>query len=140
MSRDFPVEERFGEVVTGENWGIVPYALYKYQGTLGLEIADIWLLTWLCMHTWDERDTFPSINAMTRYTDKSRSYIQRIARRLEKKCLITIKERWLENGARLSNFYDISPLISILEKQIKGDPYSKWSKEHIDHDAPDDSS
>ena len=46
---DYPVEERFGEIVTGEKWGIVPYALYKYQGELDLSIAEVWFLSWIMM-------------------------------------------------------------------------------------------
>jgi len=128
MSNSYPVEERFGEIVASENWGIVPYALYKYQRILDLGISDIWFVTWLFMHAWTEEDVYPSLNAMSRYTGKTRSYIQRIARRLERKSLIVIRERRHESNARMSNYYDIGPLTKKLEDLILDDPFSKRNK------------
>lgn len=130
MKKDFAVEERFGEVITGENWGIVPFAFYKYQKQLELKIAEVWFLSWLVMHKWGFDDPYPSLSALERYTGKSRSYIQRITRGLSEKGLIEIKERHLDNGARASNFYDILELLKRLEDEIKNDPRSDYSKEN----------
>ena len=131
---EFPVEERFGKIVTRERWGIVPFALYKYQETLNLKIAEVWVLCWFLMHRWNEKDTFPSLNAMSRYTGVSRQYIQVIAHSLEKKGYIVIKQRYLENGAIASNYYDLMPIISILEEKIRGDNRSEYYKlEHNDN-------
>lgn len=126
--KEFPVEERLGKIVADEKWGIVPFALYKYQGTLNLTIHEVWFLCWLFIHKWDERDIFPSLNAMARYTGVSRQYIQEIAHRLAEKEFIIIKSRLLENGAIASNFYDVMPLILILEEVIRRDRYSEYTK------------
>src|SRR5687768_11790863 len=88
--KDFSVEERLGEIVAEEMWGIVPYSLYRYQKELGLSIAEVWFLNWVMMHKWSVDDPFPSLNAMARYTGKSRTYIQNIARRLKEKGFLEI--------------------------------------------------
>jgi len=124
---NYPVEQRFGSIVTNELWGIVPFALYKYQKVLDLSIAEVWFLAWIIMHQWKESDPFPSLNAFSRYSGKSRGYIQKIAHRLRDKHLIIIKERNLDNGAIASNFYEISPLLGTLEEIIKKDKRSSYS-------------
>ena len=135
-NNEFPVEERFGELVTGERLGIVPFALYKYQKALGLKIHEVWFLCWLFMHKWEEKDTFPSLNALHRYTGVSRQYIQVLAHGLEEKGYINIKQRLLENGANGSNFYDINPFLSTLEELIEEDRYSEFCKKEA-HANPD---
>lgn len=118
---NYAVEQRFGAVVTKELWGVVPFALYKYQKTLGLSIADVWFLAWVLMHQWSEADAFPSLSALFRYSGKSRGYIQKIAHRLRERGLLVIKERKLDNGAIASNFYDTEPFIKKLEEIIQED-------------------
>ena len=125
---DFSVEQRFGDVIAGDNWGIVPYALYKYQNRLGLNIAEVWFLSWVIMHRWEDKDSFPSLNALARYTGKSRTYLQAIAHKLWKKGYIIIKSRTLDNGATASNFYDIEPIKTLLEAEIKNDQNSQFNQ------------
>jgi len=128
--KDFSIDARIpSPLVKEENWGIVPYALYKYQGALGLSNAEVHFLAWVIMHRWSYDDSFPSLNALSRYTGKSRGYIQRVARGLKRKGLIEIKERHhLESNARASNFYDIEPLIEKWEELIKSDKRSSYNR------------
>jgi len=125
---DFSVAERFGEVIAQDNWGIVPYAFYKYQDELDLSIAEVWFLCWVIMHRWEDKDSFPSLNALARYTGYTRQYIQVIAHRLHERGYIDIKERTLENNAKASNYYDIGPIMELLEIEIKNDENSQYNK------------
>jgi len=87
-ARNFPVEGRLGEIIPGENWGIVPFSIYKYQKALGLSIQEVYVLNWLFIHRWDGRETYPSINALVRHSGYTRPYIQGILREIEEKNLI----------------------------------------------------
>lgn len=123
---DYSVEKRFGHIVGGENWGVVPYPLYKYQSMLGLNNSEIWFLTWVIIHKWTENLPFPSLSALARYSGMSRQGIQAIVRKLKNKGLIKVYKRYYENGGQATNEYDIEPLIKILEECIKDDPHSKY--------------
>ena len=125
--KDFNVENRFGEIIVGENWGTVPYALYVYQKNLNLSNSEVWLLCWIFMHQWTENDSYPSLNALARYSGRCRNHIQKITKSLTEKGLINKKKRNSDNGATASNFYDLSPLREKLEKEIMDDPKSNYS-------------
>ena len=90
---ELAVVKRFGEIITQELWGIVPYALYKYQVELGLNSSEMWFLTWVIMHRWSEKDPYPSINALARRSGMSRQGIQVIVRKLKIKGLIAQSRR-----------------------------------------------
>ena len=67
----YSISSRFGERITEEKkWGIFPYLLFEHQGDLDLSIGEIWFLTWVLAHKWDERHPYPSLRAMSRYTGK----------------------------------------------------------------------
>ena len=125
---DYPVEKRFGNIVKDELWGIVPYALYKYQSKFDLSNSEVWFLTWLFMHQWNEDDSFPSISALSRYSGRCRPYIQRIIKGLVAKEILEKNERRLETGARGSNYYNFDMLIKKLEEEIKKDNNSMFNK------------
>ena len=74
------------------------------------------------MHKWGEEDSFPSLSALARYSGRTRTYMQKITRDLVEKGYIVKRERRLDNGATASNYYDISPLIERLEKEIEALP------------------
>ena len=127
MAKYYDVSERFGEIIAAEYWGLVPYALYKYQHILEINNSEIWFLTWLFMHQWGADETYPSLNALSRYSGRSRAYIQKIVRSLERKGLLEVRERFMPNGARASNYYNLQPIIEQLEEIIKHDDRSNFN-------------
>jgi len=46
------VQDRFGEIIPEELWGIIPYALYNHQRDLGLTVDHVWFCVYLLNHKW----------------------------------------------------------------------------------------
>lgn len=125
---DASVEARFGSIIASELWGIIPMALFRYQKDLNLSTTETWFLCVLFLHKWTEEDPFPSLSAMSRRSGRRRQTLQRVVRGLCRRGLLVSEARFLENGARASNTYEIQPLIDKLEELVRKDPRSNFNR------------
>ena len=127
---DHSVIARFGEEITKEKWGVVPFSIYLYQKELGLKIH-VWFLIWLIVHKWTEKKPFPSIAKLSRISGYSVSHVRDISRKLQKKGYIKVEPRFREDGGRNTNMYDLEPLFEMIRGMIGNENTHKEQKAQV---------
>lgn len=112
---------RFGRVILNHGIAAIPSALYHYQGTLDLSAQQVWFVSYILSHKWDEDLPYPSLNKMARCGGVDKTQLYNYKDRLSAKGYLQVYSRHDERGKRESNAYDFSPLFSRLETLIAGD-------------------
>src|SRR6476620_2498368 len=69
---------RFGRVILQHGIAAIPSALYHYQGKLQLSAQQVWFVSYVLSHKWDEDLPYPSLKKMAKCTVLSLSQLQRI--------------------------------------------------------------
>ena len=69
---------RFGRVILQHGIAAIPSALYHYQGQLGLSAQQVWFVSYMLSHKWDEDLPYPSLKKMAKCSHLSLSQVQRI--------------------------------------------------------------
>src|SRR5439155_6380345 len=112
---------RFGRVILQHGIAAIPSALYHYQGTLGLSAQQVWFISYILSHKWDEDLPYPSLKKLARCSRLSLSQVQRIKNSLCQAGYLKVYTRFSERQAQDTNSYDFSGLFDALEKLIVGD-------------------
>ena len=110
-------EAKWGKKVIGLGFCVVPSLLLRAQSRLGLNPTQLAVILQLCDYWWDkERKPFPSKKAMGDRLGLGPRQIQRYLTELEQADLIRREERRGGHGGKLSNYYDLSGLVSKLKE------------------------
>jgi AraC-like DNA-binding protein len=100
----------------------LPSALFHYQGRLGLSAQQVWFISYVLSHKWDEDLPYPSLKKMARVTRMSLSQLQRIKNSLCQMGYLKVYPRFNEARGQQTNAYDFSALFDRLEALIMADP------------------
>ena len=112
---------RFGRVILQDGIATIPSALLHYQGVLGLSAQQVWFVSYILAHKWDEDLPYPSLKAMSRRVGMSLSQVQRIKNSLCEAEMLKVYPRWTEKQGQATNSYDFSGLFDRLEEMIVRD-------------------
>ena len=113
---------RFGRVILQNGIAAIPSALYHYQGDLQLSAQQVWLISYILSHKWDEDLPYPSLKKMAKRTTLSLSQLQRIKNSLCEMGYLTVYPRFNERLGQGTNAYDFAPLFDKMETLLREDP------------------
>jgi DNA-binding transcriptional regulator YhcF (GntR family) len=112
---------RFGRVILQHGIAAIPSALYHYQGQLGLSAQQVWFVSYILSHKWDEDLPYPSLKKMARCVTLSLSQLQRIKNSLCQVGYLQVYPRFGQTRGQDTNAYDFSGLFDRLEEAIMQD-------------------
>lgn len=99
----------------------VPNCLLRGQAELGLSAMELTLILHIWSYWWEEEVLpFPSAGALASAMGSSERQVREHLGRLARRGLIAIQPRYGTNGARLSNAYDLGPLLARLRDVGEG--------------------
>ncbi|MBF6615050.1 MAG: hypothetical protein IVW55_18260, partial [Chloroflexi bacterium] len=113
---------RFGRVILSHGIAALPSALYHYQGRLKLSAQQVWFVSYILSHKWDEDLPYPSLKKMERCTGISERHLRRMKSGLCQKGLLEVYARYGERERRDTDAYDFSGLFARLEKVLAAEP------------------
>src|SRR5437588_9361387 len=109
---------RFGRIILQHGIATVPSALLHYQGDLRLSAQQVWLISYILSHKWDEDLPYPSLKKMAKCSTLSLSQLQRIKSSLCQRGLLKVSPRWSDKSGQQTNSYDFATLFDKLEEMI----------------------
>ena len=109
---------RFGRAILKHGVAAIPSALYHFQGKLGLSAQQVWFISYILSHKWDEDLPYPSIAQMARCTGVSDRMLRYRCNELHHMSYLQIYPRYHEDGGQGANYYDFSNLLARLEEII----------------------
>jgi AraC-like DNA-binding protein len=112
---------RFGRIILQDGIATIPSAMFHYQGTLELSAQQVWLVSYILSHKWDEDLPYPSLKAMAKRVGMSVSQLQRIKNSLCDMGYLKVYPRFTEQQGQATNAYDFSGLFDKLEELITRD-------------------
>ncbi len=115
------VAARFGRIILQDGIATIPSAMFHYQGTLELSAQQVWLVSYILSHKWDEDLPYPSLKAMAKRVGMSVSQLQRIKNSLCQMGYLKVYPRFTEQQGQATNAYDFSGLFDRLEELITRD-------------------
>ncbi len=113
---------RFGRIILQHGIAALPSALYHYQGKLELSAQQVWLVSYILSHKWDEDLPYPSLKKMAKRTTLSLSQLQRIKNSLCEMGYLTVYPRFNERLGQGTNAYDFAALFDRIETLLGEDP------------------
>lgn len=125
-------ERKWGQPLMKAGWCLLPTSILTHQRELGLITTDINILMHLIAHWWyKDRLPYPSKKRLADCMGVHKSTIQRRIRKMEDKGLIERVERKSQEKGQMTNFYDLSGLITAAT------PYAKKDLEEKTKAKPD---
>jgi hypothetical protein len=125
---------RFGRIILQEGIATIPSALFHYQGALELSAQQVWLVSYILSHKWDEDLPYPSLKAMARRVGMSLSQLQRIKNSLCHMDFLKVYPRFTEQQGQATNAYDFGGLFDRLEELITRDaPLANGIRAEVDN-------
>ncbi len=110
-------EKKWGKKVINLGFCVVPSLLLRAQARLGLSPTHLAVLIQLCDHWWDnDRKPYPGKNALAERLSLSPRQVQRHIAALESAGFVQRIERRGSHGGKLTNSYDLSGLVTRLNK------------------------
>jgi len=108
-------EARWGKIVAGRGYTMLPAVLIRAQHRLGLEPEHFNALLHLVYHWWEpDNNPYPAKATIASRMGKSLKTVQRYLKALEDANLIHRIERFEANKGQTSNEYDLSGLVNKL--------------------------
>jgi DNA-binding transcriptional regulator YhcF (GntR family) len=87
-----------------------------------LSAQQVWLVSYILSHKWDEDLPYPSLKKMAKRTPLSLSQLQRIKNSLCEMGYLTVYPRFNERLGQGTNAYDFAPLFDRIETLLSEDP------------------
>ncbi len=112
---------RFGRVILQNGIAAIPSALFHYQGRLELSAQQVWFVSYVLAHKWDEDLPYPSLKKMAKCTVLSLSQLQRIKNTLCEMDYLRVVPRFSDKQGQQTNAYDFSGLFDRLEQMVIAD-------------------
>ncbi|MEO8289171.1 MAG: helix-turn-helix domain-containing protein [Chloroflexota bacterium] len=128
---------RFGRIILQDGIATVPSAMLHYQGTLEMSAQQVWFVSYILAHKWDEDLPYPSLKAMAKRVGMSLSQLQRIKNTLCEMGYLKVYPRYTEKQGQATNAYDFSGLFDRLEELIMQDAPLANSIRVEDDNPPD---
>ena len=114
-------EARFGRIILQHGVAAIPSALLHFQGRLKLSSQQVWFVSYVLSHKWDDDLPYPSLKKMERNTGICERHLRRIKGALCVRGLLAVYPRYGEQGRRDTDSYDFAGLFGRLEKLIVAD-------------------
>ena len=125
---------RFGRIILQDGIATIPSALFHYQGALELSAQQVWLVSYILSHKWDEDLPYPSLKAMAKRVGMSLSQLQRIKNSLCHMDFLKVYPRFTEQKGQATNAYDFAGLFDRLEELITRDaPLANGIRAEVDN-------
>lgn len=112
------LEKKWGEkTIKVEGWTGFPNLLLERQQALKLDPIKLNILLVLMKHWWRGNDwAYPSKQTIADIIGRDRSTVQKHIREMEKQGLISRGKRHHSSGGQSTNLYDLSGLVTKLQK------------------------
>ena len=107
---------RFGRVILQNGIAAIPSALYHYQGRLGLSAQQVWFISYVLSHKWDEDLPYPSLKKMAKVTGFSLSQLQRIKNSLCEMGVLNVYPRFNERLPQLP--LGLEPVVDVAHGDV----------------------
>jgi hypothetical protein len=127
---------RYGATILRGGIATIPKALYKYQAELGLKPQQVWFISAILAHKWDEDMPKPSLKRMALQTGVTEQALHNYKNQLIDAGWLAIVNRHNRLGGQESNYYDFSALFGALEERLRRD--KPQPEDHADDDEEDD--
>src|SRR6476646_6037965 len=113
---------RYGSTVLRGGIAAIPTALFTYQALLDLSPQEVWFISYILAHKWDEDLPYPSLRKMAERTGLSVRQLHRIKDAIvEKGYLHLVPRRRADDGGQDSNAYDFAGLFGRIEELLRAE-------------------
>ena len=112
----------YGQLILADGVAPIPRALYFYQDALNLSPQQVWFISYVFSHKWDEDLPHPRLQELARHATLGLRQIKNIKNSLVEAGLLEVTPRYDVEGAQDANSYDFGPLLDSLEKLLLSDP------------------
>lgn len=131
---DGELKKKWGADAYSLGWTAIPNIVIERQQTLKLDSLQLNLILILLKHWWrkDDAAPFPTKKTLGEITNRDPTTIQRKMRELEQKGYVTRQVRRTNGGGQQSNGYDLSGLITAVQKLSKEEKASRAKRERED--------
>src|SRR5689334_18751851 len=119
--RDYRFLARYGATILRGGIATIPAALYRYQAELQLKPQQVWFISAILSHKWDQSLPTPSLSRMAQQTGVSRQMLHTYQRELVAAGWLIVINRTNQLGGQDTNFYDFSQLFGKLEELLDRD-------------------
>ena len=109
---------RYGQTILSGGIAAIPVALFHYQREIDLTPQEIWFISYILAHKWDERLPYPSLVRMAERSGISYRTLHRYKDSLVEKGYLEVISRETESGGQDSNAYDFTGLFIRLEELV----------------------
>jgi hypothetical protein len=107
---------RYGQVILQAGVAAIPFALYRYQGKLGLSTAEVWFVSNVLADKWDANLPHPSLHEIEARSGASLSQLKRIRTELKNQRYLDVQARYdARTAAQQPSSYDFSGLFHEIE-------------------------
>ncbi|MBI3969340.1 MAG: hypothetical protein HY329_27165, partial [Chloroflexi bacterium] len=131
---EFRFDARYGRLIRKAGIGTVPFALFHYQGELGLTVQEVWFTSYVLAHRWTSDLPYPSLAKLSRRAGISKQTARKYKDSLVAKGLLVTWPRDeyepRSDGATVTSSswgYDFSPLLQALDRLITRD-IDDWAR------------
>jgi hypothetical protein len=112
----------YGQLILTNGIAPIPKALFLYQGALGLSPQQVWFISYVLSHKWDEELPHPRLQELARHATLGLRQIKKLKNSIMQAGLLEVTPRYGAVGEQDANSYDFGLLFDKLEKAIIADP------------------
>ena len=112
---------RYGATILRGGIAAIPAALYRYQGELGLKPQQVWFISAILAHKWDEDMPKPSLKKMAPRAGVSERHLHNLTDEIVALGYLDVVNRHNPRGGQQANYYDFSGLFGALEELLRRD-------------------
>lgn len=112
----------YGQLILTDGIAPIPRALYLYQGALNLSPQQVWFVSCVLAHKWDDGLPHPRLQELARHATLSLRQIKNIKNSLLEAGLLQVTPRYGAEGEQDANSYDFGMLFDRLEELLLAAP------------------
>ncbi len=112
----------YGHLILTDGIAPIPRALYLYQGALNLSPQQVWFVSCVLAHKWDDGLPHPRLQELARHATLSLRQIKNIKNSLLEAGLLQVTPRYGAEGEQDANSYDFGMLFDRLEELLLAAP------------------
>jgi hypothetical protein len=128
----------YGQLILADGVAPIPRALYFYQGALNLSPQQVWFISYVFSHKWDDDLPHPRLNELARRATLGLRQIKNIKKSIVEAGLLDVTPTYDSEGGQGANSYDFGPLFDRLETLMAADATAPGDElsEGLPHDEP----
>src|SRR4051794_28645642 len=111
--------DRYGATILSGGVAAIPNALYLFQAQLGLSPQEVWFISYILVHRWEDEYPHPSLVRMEQRTGHGQRQLHRIKDSLIAKGYLRLVERFDARGGQAANGYDFTALFTRMAALIR---------------------